>query len=120
MSFAVLMAQSESGGLFSDWMKPSSAAGQVTIMIGAVLVVGLVIFMWAAIFRKPRHRKHSHHHSPDLDGGGLPERHKRSSTLARMLGKKRHKRRRSRERPANPTLAQIGGLPPRRDDHPPS
>src|SRR4051812_30436118 len=120
MTCAVLMAQSEGGDFFSGWMKPSSMAGQLTIMLGAVIAVGLVIFLWAAVFRKPRHRIHSHHHSSDSDGGGLPERHKRRSKFARMMGKKRHKRRRSRERPANPTLAQIGGLPPHRDEHPPS
>jgi hypothetical protein len=120
MSFAVLMATGELDFLSSWWGKPGSMAGPVLIMIGAMLVVGFVIFAWAAFFRKPRHGTHSHHHGADSDGGGLPARHKRRSKLARMLGKKRKKRRRSRERPLNPTLAQAGGLPPHRDEHPPS
>jgi hypothetical protein len=120
MIFAVFMAQVDNGNLFSGWMKPGSMAGQLTIMLGAIVGVGLVIFIWAAFMRKPRHRIHSHHHSSDQDNGGLPARHKRRSKLARMMGKKRHRRHRRSERPANPTLAEIGGLPPRRDEHPPT
>jgi hypothetical protein len=119
MNFTVLMADSDID-LFSGWMKPASAAGQLTLVIVAILLVVLVIFFWTAFFRKPRHRHHSHHHSSDFEDGGLPAKHKRRSKLARMLGKKGRKRRRSRERPVNPTLSQIGGLPPRRDENPPS
>jgi hypothetical protein len=119
MSFAVLMAQTDPDPL-SGWAKPGSMTLQLVIMVGAFLVVGLLIFCWAAFFRKPRHRHHSHHHSSDFEGGGLPARHKRRSKLARMLGKKRRKRHRSRERPVNPALAEIGGLPPHRDKHPPA
>ena len=115
MSFAVLLAQEEVGNPFSGWMRPTSMAGELTIIVGAVLFIGIIIFIWAAFIRKPRHRHHSH--SSDLAGGGLPARRKPRSKLARMLGKKRHKRRHSRERPVNPTLADIGGLPPRRDEH---
>jgi len=113
MSFAVLMAQTEPDPL-SGFTKPGSMTLQLLIMVGAFLVVGLLIFCWAAFFRKPKSRHHSHNY----DGGGLPARHKRRSKLARMLGKKRRKRTRSRERPINPTLAQIGGLPPHRDEDP--
>ena len=113
MTYAVLMA--EDSDLFSYWTKPGSVAGQILLVVGAVLIIGLAIFIWAAFFRKP----HRHHHSYDLEGGGLPKRHKHRSKLARMLGKKRRKRRR-RERPVNPTLAQVGGLPPPRKGPPPA
>src|SRR5690242_7770190 len=79
----------------------SSTFGQVALVLGAIFVVVLVIFAWAAFWRKPRHRHHSHHHSSGSDTGGLPARHKKRSALARMFGRKRHKRRHSRERPAN-------------------
>jgi hypothetical protein len=119
MSLAVLLADGEPIDPFSGWMNPSSMAGQLTIVVAAVIFVGLIIFIWAAFIRKPQSR-HSHHHPSDFEGGGLPTRRKRRSKLARMLGKKRRKRRRSRERPVNPTLAEIGGLPPHRNDRPPS
>ena len=116
MSFAVLFADGDIDP-FAGWTSPGSMVGQLAIVIGAVVFVVIVIFIWAAFLRKPQSRHHSHHHS---EGGGLPTRRKPRSKLARMLGKKRRKRRHSRERPVNPTLAEIGGLPPRRDEHPPS
>jgi hypothetical protein len=115
MSFAVLMADADAD-MFPGWAKPGSMTLQLLITVAAFLGIGLIIFIWAAFFRKPHHR----HHSSDFGGGGLPARHKRRSKLARMLGKKRRKRRRSREKPANPTLAEIGGLPPHRNGPPPS
>ena len=118
MIMAALMAEVDVN-LFEPWTKPGSIVGQLAIVVGAVLAVGFVIFLWAAFVRKPRHHKPSHHSASDYTGGGSA-RHKRSSPLSRMFRKKRHKRRHSRERPTNPTLAEIGGLPPRRDEHPPS
>jgi hypothetical protein len=118
MIFAVLMADGGNPNLLKGWMSPGSVAGQLTIMLGVFLLVGFVFFMWAAFFRK--RQRHSHHHASDFESGGLPKRRKHRSKLARMLGKKRRRRQRSRERPVNPTLAQIGGLPPRRDEQPPS
>lgn len=114
MIYAVLMA-SEDTDFFSFWTKPGSAAGQILLVLAAVLIIGFVIFLWAVFFRKP----HRHHRSYDLEDASLPKPRKHRSKLARMMGKKRRRRHR-RERPVNPTLSQIGGLPPRRDDQPPS
>jgi hypothetical protein len=109
---------------FTLWPKSGTGAGQVILLIGVFVFLTLVIFAWAAFWRKPRSRKHSYHGSSDLENGGLPQRHKRRSALSRALfGRKRRRRRRSqgRERPVNPTLSQVGGLPPRRDEQrPPS
>ena len=98
---------------------PGSNAGQVLLLIGLVVVMAVVIFIWAAYVRTPKKTRHSHHHS-DHDHSGLPERRRRRSGLGRLFGRK-HRRRRSssRERPVNPTLSQIGGLPPRRDEQHP-
>jgi hypothetical protein len=101
---------------FPAWAR-SSVFGQLVLVFGAVLVVVLIVFIWAAFWRKPRHRHHSHQRT--LEDGGLPPRSKRRSALGRLLGRKRHKRH-HRERPVNPTLSQIGGLPPNRDEKPPS
>jgi hypothetical protein len=116
MSGLVLMASSDSD-MLPAWVK-SSVAGQLALVFGAIFGVVLVIFIWAAFWRKPRHRHHSHHRT--WEDGGLPPRHKRRSALGRWFGRKRHKRRHHRERPVNPTLSQIGGLPPHRDENPPS
>jgi hypothetical protein len=116
MNNLMLMAGGDSDVL-PDWVK-SSVLGQVALVLGAIFFVVLVVFIWAAFWRKPRHQHHSHHRI--LEDGGLPARHKRRSALVRWMGRKRHKRRHHRERPANPTLAEIGGLPPNRDENPPS
>jgi hypothetical protein len=116
MNGMVLMA-SVASDLFPSWAT-SSLAGQLVLVFGAIFLVVLVVFIWAAFWRKPRHQHHSHHRT--LEEGGLPARHKRRSALGRLFGRKRHKRRHSRERPTNPTLADVGGLPPNRDENPPS
>ena len=100
---------------------PGSSAGEILLLLGIVVVLGFVVFFWAAYVRSPKKKRHSHHHS-DNDHSGLPERRRRRSGLGRMFGRK-HRRRRahSRERPVNPTLAQVGGMPPKSDEqHPPS
>jgi hypothetical protein len=120
MNFAVLLADADPNGgdFFSFWKKPGSTAGEIGLVLGAVVIVGLIIFIWAAVIRTPRHRKHTYNHLYESEGGGLPQRRKRRSGLARLLNRKRHKRHRQRERPTNPTLAEIGGLPPQREDPP--
>ena len=120
MSFAVLLAQNDD--VWGFWRGPGSVAGEVVIIVGALCVVVAVIFVWAAFIRKPRRKRvHSYHSSPSEDGG-LPRPHKRRSVFSRAFGKRRHRRRRGhgRERPANPTLAQVGGLPPERRGPPQS
>jgi hypothetical protein len=114
MTDMVLMA-SASSDLLPEWVK-SSLLGQLALVFGAIFLVVLVVFLWAAFWRKP---SHPHHHRT-LEEGGLPTRRKRRSALGRLFGRKRHKRRHHRERPVNPTLAEIGGLPPNRDENPPS
>ena len=112
MSGVVLLATGDTGEMWSGWTGPGSTAGQLIVFVGAVVLVVLGIFIWAAFVRKPRRRVHSYHDSSSNDGG-LPRRHKRRSALARAFGKRRHRRRRGegRERPLNPTLSQVGGLP---------
>jgi len=119
MSTVFLQAPARGG--FLSWLRPESALGQTLLMVGAFLFVGLVFFIWAAFWRKPSGQAHHHSHDMDAGGGGLPKPRKRRSALSRAFGRKRHRRSRSRqsEERINPTLAQSGGLPPRRDDQSP-
>ena len=111
MTLAVLLAQGDD--TFAPWSKPGSSGKEILLVIGIMSVVILLVFMWAAFWRKPRHRKHSYHHHP---GAELPPREKRRSRLFR-----RHRRHhRPDDRPSNPTLAKVGGLPPQRRDKPPT
>jgi len=120
MNFVALLADADpdSGWV---WSNPGSSVGQTFLLLGIILALVVVIFIWAAVWRKPRRR---HHHSSVLDGSSLalPSPRKRRSKLSRLLSGKRHRRRRRSgvERPINPTLAQVGGLPaPRREQPPP-
>lgn len=87
---------------------------ETLIVVGAMVLVALGLLFWAAAIRKRRrrhsapHRPHYGHHSGGKDGGESGH----SSS-------RRHRRRRREHRPRNPTLAETGGLPPRRSDVPP-
>lgn len=115
MMYAVLMAQDDGGTVFSTWTSPGSSALQVVIVVGIILLVAGLFFAWAAFWRKPRRRKHSYHAPPEA---ALPARHDSNSGMFHR--KHRRHRRHHRDRPLNPTLSQVGGLPPKRDGNPPA
>jgi hypothetical protein len=84
----------------------------VGILLGVSLVAGIIFIAYYS--RSRRRHRHSHHHSHQSDTDLSEPRQKRR--------KHRHRRSSSsHERyPANPTLAETGGLPPPRpDDQPP-
>lgn len=103
------------------WTKPGSRVLEMVVVFGIVLLVVLLIFVWATFWRKPRRHRHSYHHtrpSTDTPAVGLPRRRRRRPMLLRIL--RRHRRRhRRRKRPVNPTLADVGGVPPMRHQPPP-
>ena len=120
MNRAVLMADGEMNDIWGFWTSPSSGAGEIAIVLGILLLVVLAVFIWAAFWRKPRRRRHSYHHTSGSDGsdGGLPRRKKRKSRLFRALRRHRHRRHHRHQRSINPTLSQVGGLPPPRREPP--
>jgi hypothetical protein len=76
-----------------------SGVAQALIYFGALFLVALGFFVWAIIFRRQRHRQHSHHHPRPAS--------------------KPHQQ--SGDRPRHRTLAEAGGLPPvRTEKQPPS
>jgi type VI protein secretion system component VasK len=89
---------------------------ELLMLLGAVSVVTLCLFIWAAYFRKrPRQHSHRHHHhQPEADGA--PANLESEQDDERRYRKKR--RRRREHRPRNPTLAETGGLPPLRTERP--
>ena len=108
---SVLFMQADNSDPWSFFTAPGSNAKGVLLVIGIVIVVALVFFGWAAYVRTPR-KSHRHYHSDEHES-----RRRRKSRSSGGSGHKHHRRRRSshRERPLNPTLSQIGGLPPPRD-----
>ncbi|HTV61398.1 MAG TPA: hypothetical protein VMH30_02390 [Verrucomicrobiae bacterium] len=86
---------------------------EIFIVIGAIFLVCLGTFFWAAFIRKPknRRRKYRQHHK------GYREKLKTGADGIMTLVDKRRRRHWRIHRPQNPTLAQTGGLPPRRESN---
>jgi hypothetical protein len=87
------------------------------IITGAVLLVAVGLFLWAAAARK-RHRRRSTPHRPDYHHHSSEPASEGGEGEARHSHYRRRRRRRREHRPRNPTLAETGGLPPIRSDVP--
>ena len=86
-------------------------ATDMLLIIAITLVVGLVLILWAVYIRKPKTERQSRDYksrpyAEELDDGTIRKRKKR-------------KRLRREHRERNPTLAEVGGLPPLKGDSPP-
>ena len=88
--------------------------GETSLILGAVLVVAAAVFFWAIFIRK----------RPETQRGSMvltrarPEDANRHGSSGRRRRRKR-KPEHPENLPRNPTLAEIGGLPPLRPDEPP-
>lgn len=93
----------------------SSRFPTVTVFIIALALVVTGAFIWAAFIREPgkQHSRHRRHHWRQSKPG-KSDSSDESHSHRRMSSKKR--RRRRKERPSNPTLAETGGLPPKRSE----
>jgi hypothetical protein len=80
-----------------------SYAKEYILFGGAILLVAVVLFLWAAAIRKPPRQRRYKYHRNNPDPAPLPL--------------KSSKRKRRSEPPRNPTLAETRGLPPVRDPH---
>lgn len=80
----------------------------VFLIGGGLAILGIILFLWAYLIRKPQTVSSSSS--------------SRSGSHRGLFSRRRKKRRHSRNRTQwqrNPTLAETGGLPPPRDDDPP-
>jgi len=113
----ILLADETTDAVLASWRMSDPAMRERLLIFSAIGLVTLLILAWAVFLRRRRRRRHEHHHSSKPaevaqtpageDVPPPPEKHRR--------------RRRSghRHRPRNPTLAETGGLPPRRLEIPP-
>jgi hypothetical protein len=95
--FPGLMAQS------SVWQDVSA----FVYLLASIIAVGLAALIWVVFIRK-RKKRHSHHHhawEQESDPRRGRRRQKRSSRDANRT-----------KPPMNPTLSDVGGLPPIRED----
>lgn len=82
---------------------------QNTILVSALFVLIALVFAWAAFIRKPSRRREKHPRPRPVLETNL-------STAASVKQRKRRRRKRT-QLPTNPTLAEIRGLPPIRNDY---
>ena len=87
---------------------------KITLVPALLFVIGAV-FAWAIMIRKPG-RRHPHHHHPHHWRSPRSDPEKKKSGRG-LLFWRRHRRRR-KELPRNPTLAETGGLPSARGTEP--
>jgi hypothetical protein len=110
---AGLFAQASFSTNLDDFTSIVQSAGKRTrmdlkddlILFGSLVLVAGLIFFLTAVFRKRHHRRDRREYAP------LPPRPQ--ETVAD--GKIRRRKRRRDHRPRNPTRAEAGGLPPRRE-----
>jgi|SRR4051812_29626921 FtsZ-interacting cell division protein ZipA len=95
-----------------SWKKFGPGMREGLVVIGTMLLVILLPFIWAVFWRKRGRRKHHHHHSP----AGSHASHRETASVVNddetPAEKKKRRRRRREHRPRNPTLSEAGGLPP--------
>lgn len=83
-------------------------ASDVMLLLGVAFVLALVLLVWAVYIRKPKREQNdrvfeSRKYIEELDDGTIRKR-------------KKHRRRRRDHRGRNPTLSEVGGLPPMKGD----
>jgi hypothetical protein len=85
--------------------------GDIMLMIGVAFLVGLALLIWAVYIRKPKSE------TSERVYNSRPYAEEREDGTIRKRKKRRRQRRDHRTR--NPTLAEVGGLPPLKTDSTP-
>ncbi|MDB6067382.1 MAG: hypothetical protein JWR26_3590 [Pedosphaera sp.] len=94
---------------------------QILLIVGAIILIVGLIFIWAIFFRKPARRRRKHHkhrkHPPKTDSKSAEAAIKKAPAAVVESNKGKKRRRSRHERlPRNPTLAETKGLPPIREE----
>jgi hypothetical protein len=87
-------------------------AGDMLLIMTIAVVLALVLVVWAVYFRKPKSER-----SESRVYKSRPYIEEREDGTIRK--RKKHKRLRRHHRTRNPTLAEVGGLPPLKGDSTP-
>lgn len=86
-------------------------ATDILLIIAITLLIGLILLTWAVYFRKPKAERGARTFQ------SRPYVEEREDGTIRKRKKRKRLRRHHRER--NPTLAEVGGLPPLKGDSAP-
>jgi hypothetical protein len=87
-------------------------------VFAAVLLVSLLLFLWARFVRRPSRRRAEHYKYPEPAAAGSTEATEETEVEHHAHHRRRYRKRKHEHRGRNPTLAEIGGLPPVRDADP--
>jgi hypothetical protein len=117
----ILLADETTDSVLNSWHMSDPAMRERLLIFGALGLVTLLILAWAVFLRKKRRRRHEHHHSHHHSSKPAEVAQAPAGEEVPTPPEKHRRRRRSghRHRPRNPTLAETGGLPPRRLEIPP-
>ena len=83
----------------------------MVLLIGIAILLGVALLIWAVFIRGPKQEREQHNYESrkyveEREDGTIRKR-------------KKHRRRRRDHRQRNPTLAEVGGLPPLKSDSTP-
>jgi len=87
-------------------------------VLGAVLLVTLVLFLWARYLRRPTRQRAEHYKYPEPEPANPQDPTPEEKTEHHSHHRRRYRKRKHEHRGRNPTLAEIGGLPPVRGAEP--
>lgn len=92
------------------------ARGDTMLLLTALSAVSLLLVLLVVLFRKNKKRHDELQRSPWSEAPAYNYNHAKKVPVKEKI---RRRIRRREHRPRNPTLAETGGLPPRREENPP-
>jgi hypothetical protein len=114
MMTPVLLAGVNKDNAIHELIPTGSSVAEALVIFGALFLVSLAVFAWA-FFSVTRRHRHSRHH-PTPAPKAAPE---NAHDLKSASRSHRRRHRHVEDFPRNPTLAEVGGLPPIRTKEPP-
>jgi len=117
----ILLADERTDAVLASWRISNAATRERLLIFGAIGLIILLILIWAVFLRKARRRGGEHHHSHHHSSKSAKASQSAARKDAPPPPEKHRRRRRSghSHRSRNPTLAETGGLPPKRPEIPP-
>lgn len=115
LSLAAAVPSNNDPGIEPNVLSKGSgmALQDMTLLVGVVVVLGLLLFLWVYLTRKNSRHRHAESGARVL----YEAEHDTEHSGRRRI--KRKRRSHPDNLPRNPTLAEAGGLPPVRPDDPP-
>jgi hypothetical protein len=105
----ICLADFDMDDLFRSWSISNTGTTGGIIIFGAVFLAAFAAFVWVAFFRKQKRERKKHYRD-------YVKSHSRSEIKADSKQRKSRRHAHKIYKQLNPTLAEVGGLPPIRPD----